>query len=62
MKDKQYMLKQLYATLVELESGALDEESKRDLKLMQCSKLETLYDILEDEVDEEYWSRIEEFI
>lgn len=59
MKDKQYMLKQLYATLAELESGVLDGESNRDLKLIQRSKLETLYDILEDDVEEDYWERIE---
>lgn len=53
------MLKELYATLAELESGTVDS---KELKIHLSAKLETLYDILEEEVDEEYWGRIEKFI
>lgn len=58
MKSKEEIMKRLFATLAELQSGTAAEELYNKL----CIKLETLSDILGDDVPEEYWEQIEEFI
>lgn len=58
MKSKEEIMKRLFATLAELQSGTAVEELYNKL----CIKLETLSDILGDDVPEEYWEQIEEFI
>ena len=55
MKTKQEILKDLFATLAELESGSVSGGLKRYLKV----KLETLYNVMGEDVPEEYWQRIE---
>lgn len=60
MKTKQELLKMLYITLAELQSGSLD--GKPELKVQQQTRLELLYDILGEDVPEEYWEQIEEQI
>lgn len=59
MKKKEDILKDLYATLAELQ-GLTDRGNKG---LMECLKikLSILYDILGEEVPEEYWEQIEEW-
>ncbi len=58
MKTKQELLKQLYATLVELEQSNPNEIVKNRLKI----ELQLLYNILGEDVAEEYWESIEEII
>lgn len=58
MKTKQELLKMLYTTLAELQSGTL----KREMKSRQQVRLELLYDILGEEVPESYWEQIEKEI
>lgn len=58
MKSKQELLKMLYTTLAELQNGAL----KGDMKARQQARLELLYDILGEEIPEEYWEQIEKEI
>lgn len=48
----------LYVILAELQSGTL----KGNMKAMQQVRLELLYDILGEEVPEEYWEQIEKEI
>jgi len=58
MKTKQEILKDLFDTLAELESGKVANGLKRYLKV----KLETLYEVMGEDVPEEYWDRIEKAI
>ena len=58
MKTKQELLKILYTTLAELQSGTL----KGEMKSRQQVRLELLYDILGEEVPESYWEQIEKEI
>lgn len=58
MKSKEELLKRLYATLAELEYGVDNKELEQVLKV----QLGLLYDILGDDVKEEYWERIEDII
>lgn len=58
MKTKQELLKMLYTTLAELQSGTL----KGEMKSRQQVRLELLYDILGEEVPESYWEQIEKEI
>lgn len=58
MKTKNELLQMLYCKLAELEDGRTKKnnpEFARDL----ATELGLLYDILGDEVEEEYWERIE---
>lgn len=58
MKSIEEIKKDLFATLHELESNTPSEQLKNHLTI----KLEVLYDILGEEVPEEYWERIEALI
>lgn len=58
MKTKQELLKILYTTLAELQSGTL----KGEMKSRQQVRLELLYDILGEEVPESFWEQIEKEI
>lgn len=58
MKTKQEILKNLFATLAELQYGNLEHNLETYLK----TKLEILYDILGEDVPEEYWDQIEKEI
>jgi len=55
MKTKQEIKKDLFATLAELQSKTAAGELENYLRI----KLQILYDILEEEIDEEYWEQIE---
>ena len=58
MKSKEEILKDLFVTLAELQHGNLNYSLEAYLK----TKLEILYDILGEDVPEEYWEQIEEEI
>ena len=60
MKSKEELLKMLFATLAELQSGTT--ESNPGLHIFLLHKLKVLNDILGDDVPEEYWEQIEEQI
>lgn len=60
MKDKNWMYSKLFATLAELQSGTTKTNPGLDIQLRH--NLELLYDILDDEVPEEYWEQIEKEI
>lgn len=60
MKSKEEILKNLYVTLAELQGTAWGEENK-DLEKYLRIKLTVLYDILGEEVPEEYWEQVEEW-
>lgn len=55
MKSKEEILKDLLATLAELQNGVTGEILKTYLE----TKLQILYDILGEDVPEEYWNQIE---
>lgn len=57
MKSKEEILKDLLATLAELQSGVSGEILKTYLE----TKLSILYDILGEDVPEEYWEQIEKY-
>lgn len=57
MKSKEEILKMLFATLAELQSGTTKSNKPLDTKLR--TELRLLYDILGDEVPEEFWGQIE---
>jgi len=59
MKSVQEIKKDLFATLHELETR---ETMPNHLQNYLTTKLSILYDILGEEVPEEYWERIENFI
>lgn len=58
MKSKEEILKDLFVTLAELQNGTANENLEKYLKV----KLEVLYDVLGEDVPEEYWDQIEELI
>jgi len=58
MKKKEEILKDLYCTLAELESNTGGKDLRNYLRI----ELQILYDILGEDVKEEYWERIEEEI
>lgn len=60
MKSKEEILSMFYATLTELQSGTVEEKSM--LYKYLTEKLGILYDILGDDIPEEYWKQIENFI
>ena len=57
MKSKEEILKDLLATLAELQNGVHGEILKTYLE----TKLQILYDILGEDVPEEYWDQIERY-
>lgn len=60
MKKKEEILKDLYATLAELKGTNWTEENKSLMEYLKI-KLSVLYDIIGEEVPEEYWDQIEEW-
>lgn len=60
MKKKEDILKDLYSTLAELQGTEWSEENENLEKYLKI-KLSVLYDILGEEVPEEYWEQIEEW-
>jgi hypothetical protein len=58
MKSKEELLKMLYSRLAELQDGRIKEENPEYAK-QEAVELGLLYDILGDEVKEEYWEAIE---
>lgn len=61
MKKKEEILKDLYVTLAELQGTNWTEENKGLMEYLKI-KLSVLYDILGEEVPEEYWEQIEEWV
>lgn len=58
MMSKEKIIRYLFAVLTELQTGITNKELYNAL----CIKLGVLYNILGDDVPEEYWEQIEEFI
>lgn len=58
MKSKEEILSMLYATLNELQNGVKDKVLKNYLE----TKLQVLVDILGEEIPEEYWEQLDEFV
>ena len=58
MKSKEHILRELYVTLWELQTGLAGEELAKVLK----TRLQVYSEILGDDVPEEYWEQIEKFI
>lgn len=61
MKTKQELLQMLYSRLAELQDGRI-RQANPDMYDKLRTELALLYDILGDEVPEEYWGQIEEVI
>lgn len=61
MKTKQKLLEMLFAKLVELQDGRIKTVNPTMAKKLQV-ELNLLWDILGDDVPEEYWEQIEEEI
>ena len=61
MKTKQKLLQMLYGRLAELQNGKVKQD-KPNLAEKLKIELALLYDILGEEVSEEYWEQIEEVI
>ena len=61
MKTKQELLQMLYNRLAELQDGKI-KQNKLNLAEKLKIELALLYDILGEEVPEEYWEQIEELI
>ena len=61
MKIKQELLQMLYSRLAELQNGKVKQD-KPNLAEKLKIELALLYDILGEEVPEEYWEQIEEMI
>ena len=58
MKTKEEIVKDTISIIEELEFGVINTELRNYLKI----KLSTLYDILGEDLPEEYWERVEEAI
>jgi hypothetical protein len=58
VKTKQEILKDLFCTLAELQSGTASGDLENYLRI----KLETLYNLMGEDVPEEYWEQIEKEI
>ena len=58
MKTKEELLEMLYSRLAELQGGCASPTLAEQLKI----ELSLLYDILGEEVPEEFWEQIEEEI
>lgn len=61
MKTKQKLLQMLYGRLAELQDGKVKQD-KPNLAEKLKIELALLYDILGEEVPEEYWEQIEAVI
>lgn len=61
MKTKQELLQMLYSRLAELQNGKVKQDKPNLAKKLKI-ELALLYDILGEEVPEEYWEQIEEVI
>ena len=61
MKTKQELLQMLYSRLTELQDSTVKQD-KPNLAEKLKIELALLYDILGEEVPEEYWEQIEEVI
>lgn len=61
MKTKQELLQMLFSRLAELQDGKAKQD-KPNLAEKLKIELALLYDILGEEVPEEYWEQIEEVI
>ena len=61
MKTKQEILSMLYSRLAELQDGRIKTVNPTMTKMLQA-ELNLLWDILGEEVPEEYWEQIEEEI
>lgn len=59
MKNKQELLSMLYSKLAELQDGRIKVSNPSFAKQLQI-ELQLLYNILGDEVEEDYWEQIEE--
>lgn len=58
MKSKEELLKMLYVRLAELQDGRVKADNPK-LAEKLAIELALLYEILGEEVDEEYWEQIE---
>ena len=58
MKTREELLSMLYVRLAELQDGRVKEQNP-DLAVQLNTELQLLYEILGDEVPEEYWEQIE---
>ena len=61
MKTKQELLEMLFAKLAELQDGRIKTVNPVIVKRLQ-TELNLLWDILGEDVPEEYWEQIEEEI
>lgn len=61
MKTQQELLQMLYSRLAELQDGRIKTVNPTMTKRLQ-TELNLLWDILIDDVPEEYWEQIEEEI
>ena len=61
MKTQQELLQMLYSRLAELQDGRIKTVNPIIAKKLQ-TELNLLWDILGDDVPEEYWEQIEEVI
>ena len=61
MKTKQEILSMLFSRLAELQDGRIKENNPEFAKQISI-ELELLYDILGDDVPEEFWDQIEKVI
>ena len=61
MKTKQELLQMLYSRLAELQDGRIRHTNPEMYAKLRI-ELALLYDILGEEVPEEYWEQIEEVI
>lgn len=59
MKSVSEIQKMTYARLAELEDGRIKEENPEYAKTLAI-EMGILYDILEEDIKEQYWNRIEE--
>ena len=61
MKTQQELLQMLYSRLAELQDGRIKTVNPTTTKRLQ-TELNLLWDILIDDIPEEYWEQIEEEI
>lgn len=61
MKSKEELLKMLYVRLAELQDGRIKVNNPAVAEQLRI-ELSLLYEILEDDIPEEYWEQIEEEI
>ena len=61
MKTKQELLQMLFSRLAELQDGKVKQDNPNLAEKLKI-ELALLYDILGEEVPEEYWEQIEEVI